>query len=289
MGKVHVDTIDLAQQFPDAALPGVSGAAKGDFPRFREPLSMLHISDMHLHRWSPFWDDVGRQIGEYECDIVFITGDLTHSHRAYRKKAPLVRKFLQYLNPRHGIFAALGNHDSPKLVDFCLFDGLRILDNERVEVHVGGGETLQVAGLNQSHRSPRNLDCLDSGLGSPPLDVLLAHYPSTVYKLAPGRVRLQLSGHTHGGQIRIPGLGCLWNNDGVPLSMSQGWHRVGQTYLHVSAGLGVSPLFSLRINCPPHATILRLPARARTMNICAMNSKDSSKADSVRRGEPAGV
>ena len=82
--------------------------------------------------------------------------------------------------------------------------------------------------------------------------------PSTVYELRPGQVQMLLSGHTHGGQIRLPGLGCIWANDRIPVGMARGLHYVNGTVLHVNAGLGVSPPIRLRLFCPPEISIITL-------------------------------
>jgi predicted phosphodiesterase len=290
MGKVHIDTINLSDHFPNYAQSERDSPPGTWFPRFCHPLSIMHISDLHLHRWSASWEAMSREIGAIQCDLVLITGDLTHSHRNHERKGDLVGRFLEHIAPRIGTYAVLGNHDSSELPGSCDFQGLRILNNERVTVEIGQGKLLHLAGLNQCHRSPRTLRCLDGGPGNPPVDILLAHYPSTIYKLPAGRVRLQLSGHTHGGQIRFPLVGCLWNNDSVPLAMSRGWHRVGQTYLHVSAGLGVSPICSVRINCPPQATLLRLPAYPADINRdCSTRRAENPQSSPVHQRETAGV
>ena len=88
--------------------------------------------------------------------------------------------------------------------------------------------------------------------------ILLAHYPSTIFRLGSHHVSLVLSGHTHGGQIRAPRLGCLWPNDRIPRSFARGLHRVEDRYLHVSAGIGASLPLRVRINCPPELSLLTL-------------------------------
>jgi predicted MPP superfamily phosphohydrolase len=88
--------------------------------------------------------------------------------------------------------------------------------------------------------------------------VVLAHYPSTVFAAPPARVGLLLAGHTHGGQIRLPLLGCIWAHDRIPGRLARGLHKVGGTQMHVTAGLGVSGPIPLRILCPPELTVLTL-------------------------------
>jgi len=76
-------------------------------------------------------------------------------------------------------------------------------------------------------------------------------------------VQLVLSGHTHGGQIKLPWLGCVWPNDRIPRRLARGVHEVNGTKVHVSAGIGSSPPLPVRINCPPELSLLTLvPADA---------------------------
>ncbi len=72
---------------------------------------------------------------------------------------------------------------------------------------------------------------------------------------------LVLAGHTHGGQLRVPGFGALVTNCGLPRSQASGLSRWGRAWLHVSAGLGTSPYTPFRFACPPEATLLTLTSR----------------------------
>ena len=94
--------------------------------------------------------------------------------------------------------------------------------------------------------------------------VVLAHNPRTVEHLAGRRCDLMLSGHTHGGQLRLPGYGALVTNCGIPRSMASGLHRYTERdegaacWLNVSAGLGTAPTAPVRFSCRPEATLLTL-------------------------------
>ncbi len=124
------------------------------------------------------------------------------------------------------------------------------------------GVTLALAGVEQAGDRKGGLDAALTGLPVGTPTILLAHYPSTVFGLPPGRVGLMLAGHTHGGQIRLPLLGCIWTHDRLPTRMARGLHTVGQTHLHVSAGIGASRPLPVRVLCPPEVSILTLRAAA---------------------------
>jgi len=150
----------------------------------------------------------------------------------------------------------LGNHDDPRIGST---DGLPIvfLQNRSVVVE-RDGERINVSGVDQSRPGAEDLSAAFAGNNERAPTILLAHYPSTVFRLSDGQAQLVLSGHTHGGQIRLPWLGCVWPHDRIPRRMARGLHVVGSTTLHVSAGVGVSLPIRLRVNCPPEIAILTL-------------------------------
>ncbi len=98
------------------------------------------------------------------------------------------------------------------------------------------------------------------------LGVLHSPEPALLDQFADDGYNLLLAGHTHGGQLRLPGTGALVTNCGIPRSMASGLHRypAGQgdadPWLHVSAGLGTSPYAPMRFCCRPEATLLTLVA-----------------------------
>jgi predicted MPP superfamily phosphohydrolase len=129
------------------------------------------------------------------------------------------------------------------------------------------GVTVNVAGIDDAHYdrddSAKAIGALrelgDSG--DVVLGVAHAPYLRVVDALAEAKVDLILCGHTHGGQIRLPRIGSLVTNSDLPNKYSKGLARYqGDTWLHVSAGLGTSPFAPVRIGCPPEATLLELSA-----------------------------
>jgi predicted MPP superfamily phosphohydrolase len=88
--------------------------------------------------------------------------------------------------------------------------------------------------------------------------IALVHAPDVVSEWALNGFDLIVGGHTHGGQLRLPGWGSLVTNCRLPNALSQGLHRIGHTWLHVSPGLGQSRFSPIRFWCRPEATLLRL-------------------------------
>ena len=94
------------------------------------------------------------------------------------------------------------------------------------------------------------------------LGVTHAPYLRVVDAMAGDGFELIFAGHTHGGQLCLPGFGALVTNCDLPASQAKGLHTRGDAWLHVSAGLGTSPTAPIRFACPPEATLLTLVPRA---------------------------
>lgn len=235
-------------------------------------LRIAHVSDLHFRRWSKTLEATREALRSLDYDFLAITGDFAEWPFLWRKALRLGERFFAGLTGKAPIFAILGNHDHENLVTRGTLP-IRFLRNEAVAFK-GPGGWCRLAGLEQM--KPRGGD-LGKALGGnwekacrgrldkTPLPsasesglptILLAHYPSTVYRLKPSQVSLLLAGHTHGGQIRFPRLGCLWSNDRYPARHAWGLHTVNGTPIHVSAGVGTSLPLHLRFNCPPEVTLL---------------------------------
>jgi hypothetical protein len=132
-----------------------------------------------------------------------------------------------------------------------------MLRNEVTTIRLNGVE-FYLAGLEQIEQPAGDAFSALADLPPSGPTILMAHYPSTVYELRSGNVDLMLSGHTHGGQWRVPLCGCLWANDHIHPRYARGLHRINGTLLNVSAGIGTSGVFAWRINCPSEITLLTL-------------------------------
>lgn len=219
-------------------------------------LRIAQISDMHFSRWNRVYECAQRLLLSLEFDVLCVTGDFGDYRHLWQRSLELSERFLRPIVDRKPVYASLGNHDSPNIAEKMSLP-VRWLRNSGVVVETGGAKVF-LAGIDQNESRADDLDAaLIEGVSSLPT-VLMAHYPSTVFRLPDGPVDLVLSGHTHGGQIRLPVFGCIWPNDAIPRRMAQGLHRVGQTWLHVSSGLGTSLPLRARFLCPPEISVLRL-------------------------------
>lgn len=227
-----------------------------------EGFTIVQLSDFHLLPLTKP-ELVRRAVdltNDLKPDLVVLTGDYVWREvEAIYELAPI----LVGLNARMGVYAALGNHDL--WTDFNIvragLDGERLplLVNQGVPLTTNGA-TLYLAGLDDGWSGSPDLDAaLDNAPQDAPV-VLLYHEPDLADEVSKdGRVSLQLSGHSHGGQIRFPVVGAVvlphlgWKYD-------MGLYRVGEMWLYTNRGIGVTNE-PIRWNCAPEITLLTL-ARA---------------------------
>jgi predicted MPP superfamily phosphohydrolase len=189
-------------------------------------------------------------------DLVVVGGDyVTNRDRRYVQPAA---DALAGLSAPHGVFAVLGNHDDERDVPGALAQaGFQVLKDARTRIDVRGQE-LDIAGLR--YWTHRVSDVARVVRGGSPTLILIAHTPKRLIEAAALSVPLLLSGHTHGGQIVLPGLGAIAARE---FPVIAGKARRENTTVFVSRGVG-TVYIPVRVNCPPEVAILRIePAAAR--------------------------
>lgn len=251
------------------------------------PLRVLHLSDLHLIPGQDRKLAFVRSCARAGPDVVVATGDLLGHADAIE---PAVAALNDVARGRVAL-AVLGSNDvfgpQPKnparyllgpstpvtgtrldtgrLLAGLHDGGWEVFDNRRAEVATPAG-SVDVSGLADPHAGwdrPGDLDW------SPPpypaalrLGLVHAPYLRALDAFSDGGYDLVLAGHTHGGQLRLPGVGALVDNCDLPLRQARGLSRHRDCWLHVSAGLGESRYAPVRFACPPEASILDLVPRA---------------------------
>jgi predicted MPP superfamily phosphohydrolase len=186
-------------------------------------------------------------------DLIVLGGDyVTNQDRRYMTPAA---EALAPLSAPHGVFAVLGNHDDDRDMPAALAaKHVVTLRDARTRITIDG-EPLEIAGLRYwTHRVP---DITRVLRGASPNLILLAHTPKRLIEAGALSVPLMLSGHTHGGQIVLPGLGAIAARE---FPVVAGAARRENTAVFVSRGVGTVYL-PVRLNCPPEVAILTLKAR----------------------------
>jgi predicted MPP superfamily phosphohydrolase len=226
-----------------------------NLPKVFEGYRILHLSDIHLGRGPDRTDLLLEAVGRETADVLVVTGDLLHDENKTERGPAFLARLEKTVKFCDGMFGVFGNHDlSVQPQDYESFS-FRWLENSSVRIRRNGG-SLSLIGLNQKEWSKTSYLKALREVGADDVKIVLAHYPSTVYLLN-GCVDLVLSGHTHAGQIRIPGLPCATNDD-IDWRISSGMSKVGKTTLIVSAGIGYSGPYNRRLFAPPEIGIVTL-------------------------------
>lgn len=224
-------------------------------PRALTGLRLGLVTDLHYGAFTgdALLASVVEALAADAPDLVLLGGDfVTNSDRA--AVAPCAAA-LDGLTARHGVFAVLGNHDpEPQVKSAFERRGVAVLRDEHTQVVVAG-EPVSVGGLRYWSRRPADLQ--KAFRGSRGFSILLAHDPRRLDLAAAAALPLVLSGHTHGGQIVLPGVGAP---AAARYPVVHGLGRRGPSTVFVSRGVGTVVL-PVRFNCPPEVAILTL-ARA---------------------------
>jgi predicted MPP superfamily phosphohydrolase len=219
-------------------------------------LRVALITDLHHSRLVGA-DDVTRAVRlamDARPDLVVLGGDyVTFGDRAF---VGPVAELLSPLHAPHGVFAILGNHDDDKDMPAALARrGFTVLKDQRTRLLVRG-EALELAGIRFWTRRPRDIARVVGETSDPVL--LLAHDPRRLTEASALNISAVLSGHTHGGQVLVPGVGAVAKAARFPILAGPGQH--GNTSIFVSRGVGTVYL-PIRFNCPPEVALVTLAAR----------------------------
>jgi uncharacterized protein len=190
-------------------------------------------------------------------DLIVLTGDFVT--RKPERHAALLSSTLSSLHARDQILAVLGNHDvfdgnSPSVTETILNSGVALLENTVHTLHRNGA-TLHIAGVGDVWYGAAKLDRVLTQLPPTGAAIMLAHEPDFADETAAtGRFGLQLSGHSHGGQVRLP---FIHKYPPYGRKYPIGKYQVGEMIQYTSRGVG-SPGIHARFNCRPEISVFNL-------------------------------
>lgn len=221
---------------------------------------ILHISDPHLDILPELAPITRDMLEGCRVDLLAVTGDVLGVHHApVTAAARLLAVALESVNVRDKRLAILGNHDPSEMVAALEGIGFRVLTNEFLYLE-RGGESVAVIGLDDVHcfYTPAADTALIGGDGA--FRIALVHSPEMADHAAEAGIALYLCGHTHGGQICLPGGRPLLTSLRSCRYAASGLWRRGPTRGYTSRGLG-SSWPPLRRNCPSEITVITLRRR----------------------------
>ena len=221
-------------------------------------LRLLHLSDIHVDMEPRILQALIERVAATEHDLCVITGDFrARTHGDCAPTLAAMARLRPYLATE--VYGVLGNHDFIELVPGLEDLGIRILLNEALALEREGAK-LYLAGIDDPHYyRADNLEKAADGIPPGATAILLSHSPEIYRHAAHAGFRLMLCGHTHGGQICLPGGLALTFNAACPRRLGRGAWRWGELQGYTSTGAGAC-VVPVRFNCPPEITVHHLEA-----------------------------
>jgi len=230
-----------------------------DLPDRFENYRITQLTDIHHSRILGI-DEVRRVVRlaqQTKPDMFVLTGDYSTSYRRYIEPCA---EALSTLSAPDGVWAVLGNHDhytDAELTARALERQHIVVLNNRNTILRRGSDTIQLSGIDDFTWNATDWTKAFAGLNQRVPTILLSHQPSVLEFEQTRKVSLILSGHTHGGQIRLPWLGAPARFATNDLRFAQGLFRLNDVQLYVSSGTGVIGL-PIRFGVRPEIAVLRL-------------------------------
>ncbi len=222
---------------------------------------ILNLTDIHLGQWinPEYLDDLIDYVNTLNIDLITLTGDyFSYNLDDYYES---LEKSFKKLNAPHGKFGVLGNHDhwmsAEKIRKIFKNSGIVDLSNDVVTLKKDK-DLLNICGVDSYTVCADNLDEVISKMPKNIPSILLAHEPDFAKQSSQtGLFGLQISGHSHGGQLIIPKIETTPFRGPNSTKYPVGLYKVGDMIQYTSKGLGTNS-FRIRINCKPEITIITL-------------------------------
>lgn len=268
----------LAVENASLRLGATTGGGTWDISHNVRTLKVLHISDLHLTgNESRAKLEFLESITDDEYDFIFLTGDIFQDDQSVRHARSILSRL-----PRIGAYAVLGNHDyyrysmfnktigrlfpkhrhpskTPRdiepLVDALTSVGFQVLRNEARYLK---DEKICIVGVDYPKIEKERMKKLVARAPEDWLVLALFHIPLELETYEQAGVDFAFGGHTHGGQIRVPGFGAVITDSELGRKEASGVTLRGRTVFHVSRGLSADPRTNIRIFCPPEASVIEL-------------------------------
>lgn len=221
-------------------------------------LKVVLFNDVHLSEYYGMQDfnKVVEKINSLEPDVLIFAGDLVEDNKTFTDEEGATT-LLNALKAKYGKYAVYGNHDhggngTKRYARIMKNAGFKLLDDENETLQLDNGERLSVIGIDDIVLSKPDYDEAFKGISADTFNLFISHAPDVVDKVSSYPIDLQVSGHSHGGQVRLPFIGA-------PLTVPYGEKYVKGMYtpdekedmhLYVNSGIGTSKLPYRFLNLP---------------------------------------
>lgn len=247
-GRGRRNALAIQVRENEIALPGL--------PRAFDGFTLLQLTDLHVDMRPDFVHALIERVRHLDYDLCVLTGD----YRA-RTFGPFAAALagLEQLRPhlKNTVYAVLGNHDTIRMAPGMEAMGYRLLLNEWVKLQRDAG-TIYLAGIDDAHYyRMENFHRAAQDIPPTACSILLSHTPEAYRHAAHAGFSLMLSGHTHGGQICLPGGVPVITDADCPRALARGPWKYHDLTGYTSVGAG-SCIVDVRLNCPPEVVLHRL-------------------------------
>lgn len=219
-------------------------------------VTILHLSDLHADISPRAMAETARLVDDLRYDLCVLTGD--YRGRTYGPFQATLQHMLPLTEALRGdIYGVLGNHDTVRMVPDLERMGIRMLLNEHVAIRRVDSEIV-LAGIDDAHfYQADNIEKAAAGVDETGFSILLSHTPETYRQALHAGFDLLLAGHTHGGQICLPGGVPVILQSTMPRRLGRGAWRYHSMMGYTSVGAGSCGV-PVRFNCPPEITLHQL-------------------------------
>ncbi len=247
-GRGKRNTLDIQVRHNNINLPGLPAAFDG--------FTLLHLSDLHVDMHPDNEHAMIQRIMTLDYDVCVLTGDYRFKtfgpHEAALEGMKRIRSHL-----KDTVYGVLGNHDTVRMVPGLEEAGIQMLLNESATLE-RNGSVIHLVGIDDAHFfRADNIEKAAQDVPHDEISILLSHTPEIYRQAAHADFNLMLCGHTHGGQICLPGGYPVTLDARCPRSLSKGPWQHHNMLGYTSPGVGAS-VVSVRLNCPPEITLHHL-------------------------------
>ena len=231
-------------------------------PKSFDGIKIVHFSDVHLGSTVDikYLDKIVNLINKQNPDIVVFTGDMLDKRRTLNdSEIESVKKSLSKIKSNLGNYAVSGNHDIKQLDTYkkIMDTNFTILDNEEKLIYYKENNPISLVGLSDSSETKINYDVLEKE--NDYYRFVLCHEPDEYKKISNYSFNVMFSGHSHGGQVKLPFIGKIYTPIGAKTYYDD-YYKLDNKEIFISNGIGTTRI-DIRFNSAPSINLYRLYAQ----------------------------